>query len=123
MAPQRPNSPPAERFDHPLEFLIPSRSQEIAPGIPLKHKCELRAYGRNGECSCKDFTTRFGPILKRGINAEQALDMALVKIRKGHDPRDCLRCDHLIEAFRLCAEAYVLFIDEAERAHEKSHGY
>lgn len=118
MAPARPNSPPVDQFDHPIEFKIPSRSN---PGT--EHKCELRAYGRNGECSCKDFTTRFGPILKRGISAMQALDMGLVKIRKGHDPRDCLRCDHIIEAYRQAGEAYVLFIDQAERSHEKKHGH
>lgn len=118
MPPHRPNSPPVQPFDHPLEFLIPSRSR---PGTV--HKCELRSYGRNGLCVCEDFTTRFGPILKRGITAAQALDMGLVKIRKGHDPRDALRCDHIIEAFRLAGEQYVKTIDEAERAHEKKNGY
>lgn len=118
MAPTRPNSPPVDPFDHPLEFLIPSRSR---PGEV--HKCELRAYGRNGECSCEDFNFNFRKFLVRGITAAQALEQGLVKIRKGHDPRDCLRCDHIIEGFRQAGENYVRMIDEAETAHEKKHSH
>lgn len=118
MAPSRPNSPPVEGFDHPLEFLIPSRSR---PGEV--HKCELRAYGRNGMCSCPDFTIRFEPLLRRGLTPKQALDQGLVKIRKGYDPRDCLRCAHLVEAYRQAGESYVKVVDEAERSHERKHGH
>lgn len=116
--PSRPNSPPVEQFDHPLEFLIPSRSR---PGEV--HKCELRAYRCNGECSCEDFNFNFRKYLARGVTAAEALEQKLVKIRKGHDPRDCLRCDHIIEGFRIFGQQTVVAIDQAERAHEKKHAH
>ena len=84
---------PAVVYDHPLRYLIPSRTNPHDSYV-----CELDSYSGNGECACPDFLIHFAPLLSRQITTEQALAQKLVKLRENQRPADALRCFHLVEA-------------------------
>lgn len=48
-------------YNPPLQWLVESESHPTQP-----HLVDLGAYAGNGECSCKDFSTRRAPELKAG---------------------------------------------------------
>lgn len=110
-----PNQPLAkcEIYDSILRWEIPSRT----PGQP-PYVVDLGAYEGHGECVCKDFATRFGPFLSRGVSPEEALEGGWVdKLREYQlGPEDALSCFHLVQARRLCARAVARAFAKIERA-------
>ena len=100
------------KYDGPLRFLVRSRTQ------PHDHYAvELDAYGGNGSCACDHFTCRLGPLLARRVTPEQAVAEKLVKLKKDQDPRDSLRCWHLIEARRTYTDDTIKAVHDATEIH------
>ncbi len=93
---RRNNPGPAQVYDDVLTWEVPSRTNP-----KICYRVEVDAYAGNGECACKDFQTRFGPLLARGYTPQKAWDEGLIKgelrpYQRTND--DLLRCAHIVEA-------------------------
>lgn len=97
-----PNQPLAkvEVYDSILRWTIPSRSNPAET-----HVVDLSSYGGHGQCLCKDFSTRFGPLLARNYSPEEALKEGWVGPLRDYQlgPEDSLSCWHIIQARRKLA--------------------
>lgn len=99
-------------FDNSLRWHVKSRTSEA------EYLVDVSAYNGNGMCSCKDFATRFGPFLSRGVTPDEAFRDAWVKPRDyqlGVD--DIYRCWHIMRA-----RSYVctVFVDRARAVERKT---
>ena len=94
-----PNQPLAsvEVYDSILRWTIPSRRNPDETYV-----VDLSCYNGHGQCLCKDFSTRFGPLLARQVTPEQALEEGWVDKLRDYQlgPEDALSCWHLIQARR-----------------------
>ena len=103
-------------------------SVAVSDGI-LRYKCksrktpgkeytvELDAYNGNGICSCKDFSVRFEPLLKRGYTGRKAFEEGLIKELRPFQfsPDESLMCFHICEARREFATAIIQGVMKMER--------
>lgn len=109
---------PAEVFDTCLRWHVQSRTAEGETYL-----VDISAYGFNGICQCPDFACRFGPILTQGVTAEEALAAGLVKLRPYHfgDPKNALRCAHVMRARSDFADAMIKALHAAREAQARPH--
>lgn len=98
-----------ENYDHPLRYHVASRRNGVEPYL-----VELNAHGGNGCCQCEDFACRMEPLLSRGLSPKQAVQGELIALPDGRDPRDALRCHHIVEARRAFADDLIAAIMERE---------
>lgn len=117
-----PLTPSAARvYDNAVRWLVRSRANP-----KREYFVDLAEHGGNGSCTCKDFQTRFGPLLKASISPEQALREGMVQ-RRPWQPRvkDSLRCFHLIDAHLELSEVTARAFANAEKknALEKDEPY
>lgn len=104
-----------ELFDSILRWKIPSRHDPKD-----EHVVELAHFNGHGECQCKDFVTRFGPLLAKGIDPETAYHEGLVEKLRPYQlgPEDALSCWHLVQARRQCARHVVRAFVKIQRAQQ-----
>ena len=103
---------PARVYDNALSWNVPSRET-----AGVEYHVELADYAHNGRCDCVDFCTRFEKLLSRGYTPERALAEGLVKLRKYHneDPKNALRCWHIMQARWSLAERTIAAFDAARK--------
>lgn len=78
--------------DGHLRYLVPSNHTRD------KYVVELDAYDGNGMCSCRHFTCRCEPLLRRGVHPVEAVERGMIKLKEGRRANDALRCIHLMDA-------------------------
>ncbi len=107
---------PAEAFDTCLRWHVTSRT---AAGET--YLVDVSAFNGNGTCQCPDFACRFRPILEKGIDAETAEREQLVKMRPYHfgDPKNALRCAHVMRARGDFADAMIKALQAARAAQAR----
>lgn len=106
--------------DHPLRWKCVSRTR-----CHVEHVMELGHFKGNGSCTCEDFQFNFFELLSKGITPEEALARKLIPIgkkRADKKPEDALRCEHLIEARGMYADAMIKSMDNNEKTHALSKG-
>lgn len=110
-----PNQPlnKVELYDSILRYTIPSRSNPAETYV-----VDLGHYDGHGACACTDFSTRFGPLLARGIDPETAYHEGLVEKLRSYQlgPEDALSCWHLVQARRKCARHVAAAFSRIEKA-------
>ena len=87
-----------EKFDHVLRYMVPSNHPEKHAAPDAGYLVELDAYNGNGGCCCRHFNCRLEPLLKRHFTAQEAVRRQLVKLKKGWQVADALRCEHIMTA-------------------------
>ena len=104
---------PAEAHDNVMRWHVASRTTSSDTYL-----VDISSYAGNGTCQCPDFACRFAPILSRAITAEQALAQGLVHLRPYHfgDPKNVLRCAHIMRARGDFADAMIRAITQAKQA-------
>lgn len=76
-----------------LRYWVPSRRN------PRKrYLVDLTLYNGNGLCACPHSQIRCQKLLTRGISPKEAVEKKLIKLKPGHEVRDALRCEHVLEA-------------------------
>lgn len=101
-------------YDEALRFLVPSRTDPHT-----KYAVELDSYTCNGECVCDDFRFSMEPKLVRGYSGTRAFTEGLVKLRpfQRDDPRNALRCYHIMQARDMFADHAIQSFTAAKKAH------
>jgi hypothetical protein len=103
-----------EPHDHSTRWLVRSRTGKG------KYLVDLGAYNGHGECVCKDWQTRMGPILKAGMKPEEALGMGKLEMRSYHlVPQDACRCAHIMLARAALTDAFIKALLAAEKAQSR----
>lgn len=114
MTAPNPNPPdPAEVYDTAMRWHVPSRTKSGETYL-----IDISSYNGNGFCECTDFSTRFNPLLTRGITPEEALTAGLVHLRPYHfgNPKNVLRCAHVMQARGDFADAMIRALTAARKA-------
>jgi hypothetical protein len=101
--------PRPRTYDHALRYWVASFTRR-----DREYLVQLDSYGGNGECQCEDFACRFGPLLKRCITPEQAIEGDLVDLRDPKRPQDALRCAHIVDAMMTNSEDFTRAIVATE---------
>ena len=103
-----------------ITYRVPSR-RKPKPGKEREtYHVELTGYRGNGQCTCPSFLFRLSGFLSRLVAPEVAVEQGLVKLKKGQDPRDALRCPHIVEARRQFTDDVLRAIAEKNAAESRA---
>lgn len=107
--PRPPSQQDVEPFDSSFRWFVRSRTSGA------KYLVDLSAYGGNGRCSCKSFEVRMQPILSRGKNPADAVEVGILKLQPYHlGPWQACMCHHIIAARSALTDAFISTLRAAE---------